>query len=306
MESRGERRTAMLPMFAVTTAVCAWGLGNVWVKLADVEGLALAFYRLWLASAVLVAVLAVSGGRLRTGVLTRAAPAGVLFGVNVAMFFSALKLTSVANANLITALQPALVLVVAGPLFGESVGRREAAWTALSLAGVAIVVIGSAGTPEWSPLGDLLAAGALVTFTGYFLISKQARETLGTLEYITGVQLVAAIVVTPITLASGQDLAAGGTDWLWLAVFVMLPGAGGHLLINWAHRYVAVSVSSMLMLAVPVVAAASAWIILDEPLGPVQLVGGAITIASIVAIVRRPASDGRGRREALELVAVDV
>ena len=167
------RARAHLPILAVAAAVSIWGCANVLVKLISFPGIELSFYRLWLGVALMVAATQLSGRRITARVLRVALPGGILFGFNIVMFFSALKLTSVADATLISALQPALVLMVAAPWFGERVGGREVGWTALALAGVAVVVLASAGTPGWSPAGDLLAGGAVVSFTGYFLVSKR-------------------------------------------------------------------------------------------------------------------------------------
>ena len=276
-----------LPLIAVTVAVSSWGLGNVLVKLISLDGIVLSLYRLWMAVLVMLIIMSVAHVTFTLRGFRRALPAGALFGVNVAMFFSALKLTSVADVTLIQALQPALVLVVAGRWFGERVTASRIAWTAVALAGVAIVVLGSANTPEWSPLGDGLAFGAVGTFTGYFLISKRVSAQISAIEYVAAVQLSAAIVVTPIALASGQDFGPGTPmDWVWLTLIVCITGVGGHLLVNWAHRYVNVSVSSLMMLGVPVIGAVAAWIVLDESLGPVQVAGGLLTLGALAAVVR--------------------
>jgi drug/metabolite transporter (DMT)-like permease len=272
---------------AVAMAVVAWGFGNVLVKLTSFDGIVLSLYRLWAGFLIMLLVMRAARARLTTAALRKSLPGGLLFGVNVVMFFSALKLTSVADATLISALQPAIVLVAAGPMFGERAGAREIAWTAVALAGVAIVVLASAGTPAWSPLGDLLAFGAVLTFTGYFLVSKRVRGSIGPIEYVAAMQLSAALVVTPIALASRQHLALGDAlDWLWLMLIVCFSGIGGHLLVNWAHRYVDVTVSSVMMLGVPVVGALAAWVVLGEPLGPLQVLGGAITLAALASIAR--------------------
>jgi len=280
-----------VPTAAVALAVTAWGFGNVLVKLTSFDGIVLSLYRLWLGAFVMLVLMRLGGLRLTPRAFLLALPGGVLFGVNVAMFFSALKLTSVADATLISALQPALVLVVAGPWFGERVGLREIAWTGAALTGVVIVVLASAGTPAWSPLGDLLAVGAVLTFTGYFLASKRLRASIGSVEYVAAVQLSAALVVTPVALLSRQHLGVGSpADWLWLMLIVCVSGIGGHLLVNWAHRYVDVSISSLMMLGVPVVGAVAAWPVLGESLRPLQVVGGLITLTSLVAVVRRRAA----------------
>jgi drug/metabolite transporter (DMT)-like permease len=287
-------RASLGPAAAATAVVC-WGFGGVLIKLTVVPGLTLSLYRLWLGFLLMVPLLLVARRPLSLQALRRSLPAGVLFGGNVALFFSAVKLTSVANATLIGVLQPALVLLVAGRWFGERVGAREVGWTLVSIAGVALVVLGSAGTAVWSPVGDLLAVGALLAWTGYFLAAKRARARLDTLELMAGVMLVSAVLVTPVALLSGQGLRVPRpADWLWLVLFVLVPGAAGHLLMNWAHRYVDVSVSSLLAVGLPVVAAVSALVVLSEPLRPLQVLGGLVALAAIAVILRaqrRPAAD---------------
>lgn len=290
LATRARMTDAQLAVLAVTASVVTWGFGTVLVKLTSLDGVAFSVYRIWLGLAALLAMHAVTRRPITMASLRVAAPAGAILGANMLLAFSSIKLTSVANATLIGALQPALVLLVAGPLFAERVGRREAGWAALSILGVAIVIVGSAGAPSWSPTGDLLAAGGLVLFTTYFLISKRARGTLDTLDYVTGIHLGAALVVTPVALVARPDLGTTPGDWAALSFIVLISGVGGHLLMNWAHPYIDVSVSSQIMVAAPVVAAASAWMILGEPLRPLQFAGGALALAAIIAIVRRQPS----------------
>ena len=44
---------------------------------------------------------------------------------------------------------------------------HEMAWTAVSLGGVVLVILGSSGTPVWSWRGDLLAVGLAITWAAY-------------------------------------------------------------------------------------------------------------------------------------------
>lgn len=285
----------LLPYAAVVVVVFAWGIGGALVKLTSISGPEFAFYRMWVGVIVVLGVLRIAGLRLTLQHVRQALPGGLLFGVNVVMFFSAIKLTSVANANLISALQPAIVLLVAGRMFGEVAGRRELLLTTVAMGGVAIVVVGSAGSPSWSPAGDLLAVGAVVLFTGYFLVSKQVRaDDLGPLEYTAAIQLIAAFVVTPVALVPDGAALPSSEDWLWIGLVAAFTGVGAHVLMNWAHAYVPVSVSSLMILGVPVVAGPAAWIILGESLVWLQIVGGLITIGAIALVVvgsRRAATD---------------
>src|SRR5205823_10300370 len=125
---------------AATTSVVAWGLGPVIVKHIAMPGLAVALHRLWMGEVVILAVLYLRGGRLTARALRVSLAGGIAFGLDIALFFVAVKRTSVANASIISALQPALLLLVVGRLFGELVRRLDVVWTIIAIAGVAIVV----------------------------------------------------------------------------------------------------------------------------------------------------------------------
>jgi drug/metabolite transporter (DMT)-like permease len=272
---------------AVLTAITGFSLINVLVKLSAAPALTFTFDRLWLGVAVMVTVSVALKRRVTWATIRASIPAGVLFGLNVALFVSAIKRTSVADVLIIGALQPALTMLVAGRLFGERLTRHHLAWTAVSMAGVVLVIVGSSGTPVWSLGGDLLAVGSLLAFTVYFLASKRVRRDVPAIEYMTAVTLIAAIVVTPMALLSGQTLPGlRWTDAAWLALFV-LGAQGGHVLLAWAHAQVDVSVSSLMILAEPIIAAVAALIFLGEPLRPLEIAGGAVVIVSVGAILRR-------------------
>lgn len=289
----GATHPSWLPLTGIAGTIATWGMASPLIKLASVGGPALSFHRLWIGAVALLAISHGAGQRMERRVLRWAVPAGMVFGVNMVLFVVAVKTTTVANATLIGALQPAMTLLVAGRWFGERVTARAVVAVAVAIAGVSIVIVGSAGKPEWNPLGDALAVGSVVSFTIYFLISKRARATIGTLEYMTGVHTAAALVVMPLALFAPSELwrlSWGDAGVILFIAFVS--GTGGQLVIGWAQRFVDVSLSSLMLLGVPVVAALAAWVLLDESLEPVQALGGAITIAAIGAMVWQPSGAG--------------
>ncbi|HSL58595.1 MAG TPA: DMT family transporter [Acidimicrobiales bacterium] len=281
-----------LGVAAGLAAVGAWGFGAVISKHIDLSGVALAFHRMWISALLYVAILRSRGVRMDLVVLRRAAPAGLAFAANIACFFTAVKLTTIANATIIGALQPVLTLGLAGR-FGERPDRAVITGTGLGLAGVVLVVIGSSGTPQWSLRGDLFAVGAVVAFTAYFAVAKRARDHLGALELQWGAQVVAALVLAPLVALSGQSFALpSGTDAAWLALLIAVPGTG-HLLMNWAHAHVPLTITSMLTLAVPVVSSAAAAVFLGEAVGVLQVVGAVVVLGALGAVVAhasRPAA----------------
>ena len=70
---------------------------------------------------------------------------GIALGADIALFFSAVKLTSVVNATIIGSMQPIVVGVVAAKFFGEKIGLRNVMWSLVALIGTVLVVAASAG-----------------------------------------------------------------------------------------------------------------------------------------------------------------
>ncbi len=268
---------------AVLVAVSVWGGVAVVARLVDeIDGLVLGFHRMWIGAASTLVAFYATGRRLRWRSLRLALLGGLAFALDIVLFFSALKHTTVANATVVGALQPALVLVVAGRMFGEVVTARLVAWSVVAIAGVAVVVYGSSGAPVWSVRGDLLACGALLAWTAYFIASRRVHDVIPPFEYLTAMLVVATVVVAPIALLGSGRLDPGGAgEWAWIAGLAIGSGGLGHLLINWAHAHIDLSVMSLLTLAVPVVAVISAAIFLDEGIGWVQVLGMAIVLLAV-------------------------
>ena len=250
-------------------------------------GLVLTFYRLWLAAALLSIVVYASGRRLTWATARASWLGGVFLAADMAMFFSAVKLTSIVDATVIGAVQPALVLIVARRLFGERMGRWDVFWILLAIVGVAAAVLGPGVTSHHQLVGDLLAVGALLCWSTYWLVSKHARAMHNAMEYTAGVTIVAAVTMTPIVLLSSQSLGSVKvSDWFWISLLTVVPGSG-HLLMNWAHRFVDASVSSAISCLSPLVAAVAAIPILGQSLTGTQVGGALFGLAAIAVVAAR-------------------
>jgi drug/metabolite transporter (DMT)-like permease len=274
-------------------AAVLWGFGGIFVALTYASGLVVAFYRLWLGAVVLTIIVYALGKRLTWSTLRATWLGGLFLAGDMTMFYSAVRLTSIVDVSVIGAFQPALVLIVARPLFGERMSRADVGWIVLAMAGVSVAVIGPGASGHDRVLGDLLALGALLSFSAYWLISKHAREMHDAMEYTAGVTIFAALGATPIVLLSSQSLGrihAG--DWIWIALLAVVPGSG-HLIMNWAHRFVDASISSAISCLAPLVAAVVAIPILGQSLSVLQ-VGGVVVGLSAIAVVaarhREPAT----------------
>jgi drug/metabolite transporter (DMT)-like permease len=279
----------------MATVVVIWGLGPPVTKLISAPPLVGVSVRFWLSVPIVWILTYASGGRVTWEVLRRTAVAGALFAINLAFVFAALQHSSVAVLAVIQTLQPGIVLLVAGRWMGERATAWHIGWTAIGVLGVAVAILGGDPEVRGSALGIGLGVASMLTFTGYYLINRQARSTtaIGPMEWMAGVTLFAGIFITPIALlASSADdyRQLAGADWLYLLFVAVVVGIVGHTMMSWAHRYMPAARSSLVLLAMNVVAIAAAWPIHDEPVTLLQAAGGLVVLVAVAAVLRRPAS----------------
>ncbi len=283
-------------------AMVGWSASGVISKGLDMDGLAIVLYRMWLYTAAVMLLLVITGNRLSWKKLAIALPGGIALGLDIALFFSAVKETTIANATIIGALQPLLTLALAPLFFGirERVTGRELGFSCIAILGVAVVLFGSRGLPDWHPRGDILAACGLLAWTTYFLFSKRTQGKMNSLEYTAAAALIATLFNTPIALASGQDLSwpAGG-NWGWLILMALGPGLIGHVCMNWSLTRIPVWLAATLSLFIPVTSTLMAWLFINEEVKAMQFVGMAIVLGALFAVVLHPKAKPAGGTPAL-------
>lgn len=285
------------PLSLVVLGVVLYSTGPVAVQASSVPGPVFSLWRLWfgvpiLALATLVQLRA--GGRRpdrrawRWGLW-----AGLAFGAHQLLMFTAIKATSVTDVSLVNTLAPVVTAVAAVPLFGERPGPGFRLWTAVAMAGAAIVILGASIGPKGDPLGMAMAVGNVVAFAAFFLLSKLGRDHIDVLPFLLGTMLVAAATVTGFNLATAQPVGAVDGRDLALALAVAAgPGAVGHFVMTWPLRWVPANVPPVLRLGQPILSGALAWWLLSEPVTRAHLLGGLVTIAGVCGAVLTP----RGRR----------
>jgi drug/metabolite transporter (DMT)-like permease len=268
-------------------AAVSWGSAASFAILASLPSVVLTLFRLWLGVLVLVPVLYVTGGRVSRSMIRSSWLGGLFLAGDMAFFFSAIKYTSVVDTTVLGAIQPILVLIVARSKLGERMTRVDVAWVVVALVGVCLTVFGDTGSGSDKPLGDLLAVASAVCWAGYWLVSKRASDKRGALEYTAGVTLVAACVLIPVTLISREEIRLyPARDWFWVCLLALLPGSA-HVVMNWAHRHLDASVSSVIGATNPVWAAIAAWAIIGQPLTVLQISGGCVGVTAVAVIVAR-------------------
>ena len=274
-------------VLAAVAAVTAWGVGPVLNKAMSVDTPAIVFYRMVVGLPMMIAMAYATGGRLTRDLLKQTAVPGLLFSLSFISGFASVKMTSIANATLITTVQPVLVLFVAPKMFGERLRARQLAYSATSMAGVLTVVLAAASTSGAKISGDLMALLNVVLWTMYFVISKKQRLAgVHSWSYLAAVFAWASIVILPFGAVGSSDLGAmKPSDWVFVVAMAVGPGLVGHGLMTWAQSHVDVTLASLLGLFSPVISTVGAWWAFGESLTVWQVVGAVVVLGSLAMLV---------------------
>jgi len=284
------RSTNSLGVAAVLGATACWASAGVIAKNADLPGVVVAFWRLLIVATVFGLIAAVTRKKITLLMLRRSLIGGVLFGVNLAVWFEALRHASVGIATVTSALTPVLTLFAGRRFLGETITRKALVCALGAIGGVVVFVIPGFKASGTTPLGMGLAVAAIAIWVSYLFTTKRAREGVGTVQYLLCMSLVAAVSLIPfMVLFTVEGLTPPDHGWGWLIALALVPGCLGHGLLAWAQAYVPLSTAGILLQGEPVGAAIAGVIFLGESIVPLQVVGLLIAFAALAVLTRATA-----------------
>ncbi|MFM7252775.1 MAG: DMT family transporter [Ilumatobacteraceae bacterium] len=283
----GARSVTAIGIGAVLASTVFWGIGSSFGAKADLPGVVLSFWRMWIATAMILVVVAVTR-RWPTWVdFRRSAPMGVLFGLNICSFFITIEYISTSVALIIGALTPVVALPVAVLFMGERLTAAKVISAVVAVAGVigAVLAAPASGSADDTTVGYVWAVISLFAWVTYLLASKRVRRKVETVRLLACSSVVGGVTVSVIALVIGADVGQmDGPRWMWISLLALVPGLLGHGVFSWAQPRVDASVSSVLIQAEPVIASFAAWGILGQRVSLLQMLSMGVVVAALGAL----------------------
>jgi drug/metabolite transporter (DMT)-like permease len=309
----------------VIVSAASFGSGALFAKPVYAQGvgwLTLLAWRFAIAAGLSWAWLLVSSGR-RAGLrrLDRrrvlvALILGIVYLGNSSTYYAALETVSASLAALIVYVYPAIVAVLTLRLGRPLEGRR--AWLALAMALLGVVLaIGGIPTGSGPPLSGLLQAIASPVIYSIWIIA-QARlagerpDRVGDASSEgTDPASAAALMMTATAIGFWLIAGLGGTPvlpaqvpgdaWPGIVAVAVISTFVAIQTFSAGSRRIGAAQASLISTVEPIWTISLAAIFLDERLGPIQLVGGALVIAGVIVAQLR-----RGEPEPAVLRAVRI
>ncbi|HEX5860716.1 MAG TPA: DMT family transporter [Nocardioides sp.] len=296
---RPPSRTASGLAFALVSAV-TFGLSGALARPLLESGWsagAVVLIRVGLAAAIVAPVAAVAL-RGQWGTLRRNAGLIVTYGVLAVAgaqfcYFSAVSHMQVGPALLIEYTAPAAVVVWLWLRHGQRPGAVTLVGAGLAALGLVLVLDLLSGA-ELSVPGVLWALAAMVGAAAYFVISADESTGLPPLALAAGGLVVGTLALAglglvgllPLDRATAPVDYAGVTmaPWVPLALLGLVTAAIAYTTGIAAIRRLGSRLASFVALTEVLSGVVWAWLLLDELPGALQLLGGALILAGVVAV----------------------
>jgi drug/metabolite transporter (DMT)-like permease len=212
---------------------------------------------------------------------------------NTTLWYVGLQRTLAVNAAIVGATGPMSVALLAAVWLKEPLSALNVAGILLSFAGVLLTVtrgsIRAVLDLDLHP-GDFYILAAQLIWAVYSVYARQVSRRFPPTVITTGSYLVSAAILVPLALVEQPWKAAGAVTAgtvlaiLYAAVVVTV----SHVLFYWGIRVVPASVASLTVNVIPFEVIALSWLLLDEPISWVHLVGALIVISGVALATLRP------------------
>jgi drug/metabolite transporter (DMT)-like permease len=276
---------------ALAGGVVCIGFAPIFIKLAGTTADVVGAYRLVIAAAVLAVPAALKWRRgeawLPKKALGWALLAGVAFAGDIAVWGTAVLLTTASTATFLGNTAPVWVALGAWLLFGEDL--RPIYWLGLAVAlGGAALLVGLDGlTWQGASLGNVLALAGGGIYATYQLITNRTRALADNLSYTWTFTAVGGVLLVLTALSLGHPLTGLPTQSVLVLIVAAVFGhVGGWLLINYAFGELPAALVSVALLGQPVIATLVAAPVLGERPTVWHVVGGLVTLAGIFLVMQ--------------------
>ena len=272
------------PRIALAAGVFFISIFPILVKLNLTPPVVSAFYRMAIASAVLLPYVLLTGKLKKSSrkLTLLSMLCGVIFGLDVGVWNVAIQGSTATQATLLTNLSPIWVGIGAFFFLKDKPTRNFWIGTVIAIIGMVLLV----GIRTFLNLDFNLAFGFAILsgmlYAVYMLLSKNILNEVDVWNFMTLTLLASTVSLGGLSLLLGESF--GGYSqmgWVTLVVQGLICQLAAWLLISYATKHMRATRVSVSLLGQAVLAAIFAWMFLDETISMQMIVGGLFLLFGI-------------------------
>ncbi len=283
------------PALLVIIAAGIWGTGGVAIRFADLPSGVISFFRMAIPALVIGGWFLIRRYPITRDGIALKLGASTINAVRMFFFFSAYRLTTVANAVVSLYTWPIFAALFARLIMGEKIPRRRGILLSTAFLGIPLLYLRALTQSAGGDFNDILGISSMLLSAALhgltLVLLKRAKPGTSRFESTFFQNVVGAVIFLPVVIMSDVAISPFQfTMGLYLGLVVGL--VGFTLFFVGLHRSSAAHAGNLAYFEV-VVAVLLSVVVLDEPLYWNTIVGGGLIVFSILlarneAIGQRP------------------
>jgi drug/metabolite transporter (DMT)-like permease len=277
-----DRATHRVGVILVSGAALIWSTAGFFTRLIAVDTWTLLFWRSLFGALFLLVVLV---RQERRGALRAIRTMGwpgwavaILSTVVILTYFSALRLTAVADVLIIQATLPFVVAGLAWTVMRERASRATLVASGIATVGV-VVMLGGAPLAG-NPWGDVLAFVTTGVYAGIIVLLRWHRDVA-----MTAAAFVSVVLGAAVSWPFAAPTAVSAQDLLYLLVFGVTQSGVAFLLLTMGSRLIPATENALISTIETPLGPAWVWLAFGEVPTRAAMVGGTIVLSAVIGHV---------------------
>ena len=202
------------------------------------------------------------------------------------------RTTVATNISLIYSTSPVMIALISRFALKERMGLPQWAGVGLAFVGVLHIVLKG----RWAALaevefsvGDVWILGATLSWTAYSLLLKAWPSPFGPAARLALIMAGGLVVLAPATAIEALWFMPTQISWTsfgYVLALALFPGFGAYLAYSFMQRELGAARVGVVLYLGPIYAAATAWLVLGEPVRDFHWVGAALILPGIYLSTR--------------------
>ena len=277
----------------MSLVVILWGIGFTVVKftLETLDPLSVLFYRYLIVFCLLVIYkkIKVGGGFIQK----KDIPIYIVCAIvgDIIYFYSeytAMDYLPVSLISIILALTPMLSVVTERVIYKKKTSIKAVVWIIICVVGVALIIgVDFEVLLQGRLFGYLLAFVCVFTYNVWNFMTASLHERYDTITLMLNQMLCVIILLLPYAIYNVPDASEVTGTLIWQIVFLALINSGFSFFVTARSLHILGPTTTTLFANfLPVTTTIFGWLILNETISPVQLVGGIIVILAGYIVIK--------------------
>jgi len=211
---------------------------------------------------------------------------GLFLALHFTSFYTAVKLTSIANATLLGITAPMFTILFERLILKRALKPLVLLGFVFALCGTIIIAGSGFIISDGSLLGKLFGLLAALFIAIVYILANNLRVNSNTIAYTRTLYTVAAFFLLIISVLSGDSVfAIETTDIVWLVLLGIVPTILGHSIFYYAIKYTSPTIIASVPLGEPIIASIIALLIFSERIPIITFAGGILILCGVYFIV---------------------